>query len=217
MKVPFTKDQFFAVFTMYNQAIWPVQILLIAAAVAVLILIALRRTYAGRTAVFFTSALWLWAGIVYHWLYFRPINPAATIFSAFFVIQAVLLCLLGFSSTWTMLWSKHHPNAIVGWLLVAYALAIYPLLGGLFGHPYPSAPTFGAPCPITIFTFGILLMLPRAPWWVFVIPALWAIVGFNAALSFTVFEDYGLLLSAVLAIGSLVVTKKSRSRVGSTT
>jgi hypothetical protein len=51
-------------------------------------------------------------------------------------------------------------GGIRGWtggLLIIFSLIIYPLLGLLFGHRYPTMPTFGLPCPTTIFTIGVLL------------------------------------------------------------
>ena len=36
---------------------------------------------------------WAWSGIVYQWFFFRTINPAAGLFSAAFVVQA--LCFVG--------------------------------------------------------------------------------------------------------------------------
>jgi hypothetical protein len=42
-------------------------------------------------------------------------------------------------------------------------MVVYPLLGIRFGHSYPRAPLFGvAPCPTTIFTFGLLLWATRS-------------------------------------------------------
>ncbi|WP_339379209.1 DUF6064 family protein [aff. Roholtiella sp. LEGE 12411] len=34
--------------------------------------------------------------------------------------------------------------------------AIYPLIGYSLERTFPSLPTFGIPCPTTIFTFGLL-------------------------------------------------------------
>lgn len=210
MKVPFTAEQFFAVFGQYNQAISPFPFVAMSLAAVVLVLIAIRWKPAGQTAAFFMAAMSLLGGIAYHWIYFRPVNPAAAIFTAFFVAQATLLGLFGSMPAKSALWKRTHPNVIVGWVLAVYALVIYPLLGVLFGHTYPAAPVFGAPCPTTIFTFGVLLMLPRTPWWVFVIPTLWAVVGFTAALSLAVYQDVGLLASAVVAIWLLVATGHAR-------
>jgi hypothetical protein len=84
-----------------------------------------------------------------------------------------------------------------GWTgatLVLYALLVYPLLGTLLGHRFRAVPTFGLPCPTTIFTIGILLFaaapVPRS---VFIVPVLWAAVASAAAFQFGALQDLGLL------------------------
>jgi hypothetical protein len=79
-------------------------------------------------------------------------------------------------------------------------MAIYPVLGSLFGHTFPRAPMFGvAPCPATIFTFGMLLWTTRPmPACLLVIPALWALIGLSAAVNLGVPQDYGLAIAGVL-------------------
>ena len=78
---------------------------------------------------------------------------------------------------------------------------MYPLLNVLLGHRYPAMPTFGAPCPTTIATFGLLTWAtPRPPWFVWPIPVLWALVGTSAAFALGVREDLGLLAAAGLAV-----------------
>jgi hypothetical protein len=70
----------------------------------------------------------------------------------------------------------------LGGLFVVYALVVYPLLGAALGHRFPAAPTFGLPCPTTLFTVGLLAFLRRPfPASVLVIPALWTVVGTSAA------------------------------------
>jgi Family of unknown function (DUF6064) len=39
MPIPFTVDQFYGVFTQYNQALWPVQVFLVALALAAVALV----------------------------------------------------------------------------------------------------------------------------------------------------------------------------------
>jgi hypothetical protein len=55
------------------------------------------------------------------------------------------------------------------------------------------------PCPITLFTFGVLLLaqspLPRR---LLVIPLLWALIGGSAAWLLGVAQDWPLLISGVL-------------------
>ncbi len=208
MNIPFTLQQFFAVFVRYNEAIGPAPILLIALALATLYLVARGHRLGGRVALVLLSVLWLWTGIVYHWLYFSAINPAANVFAAICVLQGLLFLVLGMSRTPLEFRFGPDRNTVAGALLTAYGLVVYPLLGILFGHTYPASPTFGAPCPTTIFTFGLLLLAPRLPWWTLVIPAVWAAVGFNAALSFGVYEDFGLLAAASVAIGLRATTQR---------
>jgi hypothetical protein len=96
-----------------------------------------------------------------------------------------------------------------------YALVIYPVLGLLAGHRYPSAPTFGLPCPTTIFTFGVLLLArEKLPRFLFAIPMVWALIGFTAAFAFGVYEDYGLLIAGLaLIVLALLKNKKTTLKV----
>src|SRR5665647_2806931 len=77
------------------------------------------------------------------------------------------------------------------------------------GHHYPAAPTFGLPCPTTIFTFGVLLMAARPlPWLVLVAPMVWAAIGAAAAFSLGVTQDIGLLVMMVLG-GYMLLSNQS--------
>jgi hypothetical protein len=69
-------------------------------------------------------------------------------------------------------------------VLIGYSLGIYPLLSLWLGA-YPAVPTFGAPCPTTIFTIGLLCFLrPPFPWYVLAVPILWSAVGSLAVIQF---------------------------------
>jgi hypothetical protein len=58
-----------------------------------------------------------------------------------------------------------------------------------------------APCPVTLFTFGLLL-LARGPvaWWLLVIPVAWSLVGGSAAFLLHVPQDWVLLFSGASVI-----------------
>jgi hypothetical protein len=89
--------------------------------------------------------------------------------------------------------------------MIAYALAIYPLVGMLLGHGYPKAPLFGvAPCPTAIFTCGLLLWTgARVPKYLLVVPLLWAALASPAAIGQGVIEDAMLPVAALLATALL--------------
>jgi hypothetical protein len=203
MQLPFTSEEFFSVFARYNNAVWPMQwVLGIMAVVA--ISLALRKRAAGRSIAVVLAIFWLWMGIRYHWAFFAAINPAAKFFGALFVIQGLLFLMMG---AWRNMLNFERPTGarrIIGWILIFYAIVIYPLLGNAVGHHYPTAPTFGLPCPTTIFTLGLLLWAaPNARWWLMIIPWLWAAIGTMAAIKLGVIQDYGL---AVAGITSILVT-----------
>lgn len=100
-------------------------------------------------------------------------------------------------------------RSITGAILILFALFIYPLLSYYYGHIYPSAPTFGLPCPTTIFTLGLLCWVDKklSPL-VWGIPFLWTVVGFTASFTLGIKEDISLLIAGILTIILLVSQKK---------
>jgi hypothetical protein len=100
-------------------------------------------------------------------------------------------------------------------VFIALALIVYPILGALTGHAYPRAPLFGvAPCPTAIFTFGILLWARnRVGIYLLIIPFLWSLVGFTAALKLGIREDFGLLIAGLLGTGLLIARRFRKSAV----
>lgn len=84
MKLPFSESAFLDLFGLYNQAQWPLVIGAWLVSLAVVIC-AWRDPRAGGSVPVLLAAHWLWSGVVYHWLYFRTINPAAVVFAGLFV------------------------------------------------------------------------------------------------------------------------------------
>jgi hypothetical protein len=92
-------------------------------------------------------------------------------------------------------------RAYAGVALMVFALVVYPIWSAYAGHPYPATPTFGLPCPTTIFTIGLLAFavppIPRSP---LVVPVLWCLVGAQAAFFLGMQPDMGLVAAAVVGI-----------------
>ncbi len=89
--MPFTVEQFFQVFTDYNLSIWPAQIVLWAAGAVVAILLFFHTRAMSKLAMTILAALWIWCAVVYHWMHFARVNPAAWVFGALFLVGAALL------------------------------------------------------------------------------------------------------------------------------
>ncbi len=208
MQLPFTVDEFMSVFEMYNVSVWPAQLVLFA--LALVALLCFYRNVAHTRQVVFAILffLWAWTGMVYHIWFFSLINPFAYIFGALFFVQSLIFLYFGAIQDKVTLLPRLDLRTILGLLLVFYALIVYPAIGFATGRVYPKSPTFGTPCPTTIFTFGILLFsVKRVPFYFLLIPLLWSLIGFSAAISLGIVEDIGLLVFGVASTILLTIMK----------
>jgi hypothetical protein len=205
--LPFTLEQFLNVFAIYNKAIWPVQIaayLLGSIAVAALL-------WPGRASGRIVSAvlglMWLCTGVLYHGVFFSSINKAAIAFGALFAVEGVAILYAGIVRDGLRFAINYGFRGALGAGFILYASLIYPLIGIATGHSWPALPMFGvAPCPVTIFTFGILLMTTRGfSYWLLVIPFIWSLIGGSAAILLDVRQDWLLLVSGLIAVPALVM------------
>ena len=212
MKTPFTLEQFLDVFRNYNESVWPLQILFFMLGVCSVFLVFFRIKADNKTISSILALLWIWTGIVYHILFFTSINKAAYAFGTLFIFQGILFLITGVIKSRLSFRFTNDLFSNSGLIFILYALIIYPILGYYSGHRYPSSPTFGLPCPTVIFTFGILLLSSKkVPLIYVVIPLIWSLIGFLAALKFGIFEDTGLLIVGLL--GTALVIKKNRNFV----
>jgi hypothetical protein len=139
-------------------------------------------------------------GIVYHFIYFAPVNPAARMFAAMFLVAAAFFAWAGVARGRLVFDGESRARRVVGHALIAYALLVYPLLSLLLGRQFPGLPTFGLPCPTTIFTIGML-----------VLPIVWAFIGGQAASTLGVYEDIALLAAGLAGVW-LVFDRPARTR-----
>ena len=207
MILPFSRTEFLQVFAAYNTAIWPLQFVAAGLGLLAVTLLLWRPKWADGAIAAVLCTFWLAMAIGYHWTYFSAINDAAYVFGALFALAALVFLVEGVirgRMNFAMIPGFRAWLAIV---LVAYSFVVYPLVGLLVTHPYPETPLFGvAPCPTTIFTLGLLLLVrhPR-PWVPALIPLLWSVIGGSAAFLLDVPQDLGLLAAAIAwLVGSLV-------------
>lgn len=210
--LPFTREQFLGVFAEYNTAVWPVQVVAYVLGVAVVAALLRPSSRGHRLVAGALAAMWVWTGVAYHGLFFARINPVALAFGALFVGQGVLFVFAGVGRRLVFAPAAGFDSAL-GWGLVAYAAVLYPLLGQWSGHVYPAQPTFGiTPCPVTLFTFGVLLLTSaHVPRWLLIIPLAWSLVGGSAAFMLGVPQDWPLLFSG-LTIVLLILRDRRRVR-----
>lgn len=201
MILPFTVEQFFETFARYNTGVWPAQWMLNLLALAVIVLVVRGGASNGAWIAAALAALWAWMALAYHLAFFTEINPAAWAFGTVFLLGSAWFAWTGVVRRRLRFALGQGLRTWIGGAFVAFALVVYPLIGYLLGRRYPAVPTFGLPCPTTIFTIGTLLLAtPPLPRSVFVIPVLWAAVGSVAAFTLGVYEDLGLLVAGLAAV-----------------
>ena len=167
----------------------------------------LARKHRGFSSPVVTGVLaflWFWSGIGYHLTFFTEINPAAYVFAALFISQGCLFIRQGILKS--NLKFRIEPNiyGVVGAAFVVYALVIYPLIGSVLGHAFPASPSFGAPCPMVIFTIGLMMWTEKLAWSLLVIPVSWALISLSAAVSFGMKGDFGLLITATIGVAFII-------------
>jgi hypothetical protein len=201
MSLPFTQQQFFEVMSRYNEAVTPLQIGLVLLGLSAYGAMVVRRRDSDRVISGILAALWLWAAVVYHFIYFRPVNPAAIPFGVIFLAAAAIFAWTGVVRRRLVFDCESRARRIAGHALITYSLVGYPILSAMLGREFPEVPTFGLPCPTTIFTLGMLAFLSAPfPRYVFAIPIAWALIGAQAAILLAVYEDLGLLVAAIAGV-----------------
>ncbi len=204
--MPFSALDFFEVFRRYNTGVWPTQIGLLALALALLVVVVRGQPGGARLVYGGLAVLWAWCGAVYHIVFFTRINPAAFAFGGLFLVQAGLFAWAAARADGESFAVALDGRGLLGSALIAYALLLYPLLGWAFGQHYPAAPSFGLPCPLTIFTFGVLpLAVGRVPVHLLVMPFAWALLAVSAAWSFGVMEDLALPVAALCGAAAVLL------------
>ncbi len=200
MHLPFSRLEFLQVFSVYNQSIWPIQILVAALGAVAIALLFSSKDWAGRSIATILAMFWTIMGVGYHWLFFSKISAGAYLFGGLFLVAALIFLVEG-----TV---KNRVRFVVSWdfrgwsalMLIAYSFVVYPILGLVATHPYPVTPLFGvAPCPTTIFTLGLLSLAshPR-PMLLAVVPIVWAAIGGTAAFLLDVPQDWGLFAAGLI-------------------
>jgi hypothetical protein len=202
--LPFTHDAFIDVFRVYNAAIWPAQVAAYLLGATVLLLLIRPTPWAGSAIAAILGLMWLWTGLAYHAVHFSAINRAAYGFAALFVVQGLMLAWAGAAGSMEFRVRRSVRDGIsLG--MIAYAMVIYPAIGALAGQSYPAVPVFGvAPCPLVIFTFGVLLLADALPLRLLIVPLVWSLVGGSAAFLLQVPQDWALLFSGILVAAALL-------------
>lgn len=196
MGLPFSREEFFDLLAAYNSTLWPAVIALWAASVLTAVLLLSSRRSHNRWISGLLAVHWAWSAVAYHIVFFTRINPAAWLFAAIFLFQAALFFWSGVARRHLSFMPSRTAWTPIGWFLVAYAL-LYPAINAVEHGSVLKIPTFGLPCPTTIFTAGLLLLAAPHSKTLAIVPIVWSVIGGSAAFLFGVSADYALPVAGV--------------------
>ena len=213
-------DEFFTALAAYNETLWPVTVGLFFLGAVAVVLATRRGRSSGRLVAVMVGVLWLWAGVVFFGWFLGPTAaelwgvtlPGVWYLSGvLFVAQGLLFLVFGAVRSALSFRPAWDGYGVAGAILVLYAIVLYPLVGIVTGSGFPRYPVFGAPCPVTIFTWGLFLWADRkVPIAVAVIPLLWAVLGLMPVLAVGIWADVGLILAGL--VGFPLVARRNRTR-----
>jgi hypothetical protein len=163
---------------LHNAALWPLQVVTLAAGLLIILLVAWRPKDSARWLALLLAIPWIFVGWSFLWNRYATINWAAAYIAPVFAIEGVLLLVAG---PWldTLTFDRRGPARWIGYFMLAFAIAGQPLLAPLQGRGWGSSEVFGiAPDPTAIATLGLLLLargrlLPL----ILPIPVLWCLLS----------------------------------------
>jgi uncharacterized protein DUF6064 len=197
----FSPRVYWRMFELQNAALWPLQVLVLAASLIIILLVARRpRTY-SRWLALLLALLWIFVGWAFLWNRYAAINWAAAYVAPAFAVEGALLFVAG-PLLDGLTFDRRGLARWIGYIMLAFALAGHPLLAPLQGRGWAPSEVFGiAPDPTAIATLGLLLFARgRLLLLLLPIPVFWCLL--SGITLRTMGEPQGWVLLAALALAA---------------
>lgn len=198
--LPFSPRAYWRLFALENEAVWPVQPLLLAAGGLFVLFVLRGRRPSPLWLGPALGAAWLWVGWQFVALRYGTLNWVAPTLAWGFYAEGALLIVLGVSGRPVL--SVRGRGARVGMGLLVAAILVWPVLAPLDGRPWREAEVFAvAPDPTAAAMLGLLALAARGRWTALlcVVPALW--LAISALTFFAMGAWRGWAVLAVLLAG----------------
>lgn len=220
-------EDFFNTLQVYNELLFPIILLTYLLGLVAVYLVSRKSSQASKFISCILGFLWLWSGLVFNMLFYGPSDVEVLgltvtgmwyFAGGLFALQGLLFIIFGALKNAFSFRLDTSSYSVGGAILVVYAMALYPLIGLLTGYAYPRYPVFGsAPCPVTIFTLGLLLWTDReVPLVVAAIPVIWGIMGVVPVLVLSIYADIGLIVSGVIGLPLILLHNRRVARESGT-
>lgn len=215
--VLFSPTTYFRLYELHNAALWPLQLIMVAVAFALLLLTRQKAPGSGRKIGLILGLLWMVVAWWFMYKHYGQINTAAPWISIIFSVEVLALlggAIIASTSLDRIAWQSVS-EAWPGLMLFLYALLVHPMVGLLSGRPWNGMELFGiAPDPTAIGTLGILLMgRGMGLRLLALIPLLWCL--FSGLTYLAMGLPYGLLTPAVAVfawLAAILLHREDQSR-----
>ena len=200
---------FFAMMADYHTRLHPFPFIAFGLGFAVLMMFFSSHPKNRTISLLILAFLWAWNGLVLFTYQAAKLSPVIyAVQGILFPIQAMLLGHAACTGTLPNFSINSGGSGKAGLAIMFTALFLYPIVGNVTGHSFPSAPVFPEPCPLTIFTFGYLLSADARVRPVLVlIPFLWSLMGIVAVMKLGVAADTIEVIAGIVC--SAVILKKN--------
>ncbi len=200
MKTPFTTEQFFQIFEKYNTSVFPAQIVILLLGLLMLWMAVSRKAGKDKTIAGILGGLWIWMGAVYQIGFFAVINPPAYAFGSLFILQGIFMMVESFGRKKLEFNYYGSLKNYLALFFIVFGLIVYPAISLFLAGRISHIISFGLPCPATIVTFGFFMLADKKfSRYLLIIPTLWALIGTTAAVNFGVYQDFILIVTAIVA------------------
>jgi hypothetical protein len=200
MKSPLDAQQVLEDFKAYNHTDWLLCLIFLLLAAGTLFVVIYKPTISGKLVPIIIAFLWMIMGRASYSPFHSTINDNENIFGLLFILESILFLRYALiaSQNFTL---KKDKYGIASSILILYALVFYPVVAHSAGHVKNFYVSFGLPCQSSIFIYGLLLLSQqRLPFYMLVIPFIWSITGFSAAMKTNLYEDAGLVVAVAILI-----------------
>ena len=215
-------EQFFELIKSYNNTFWPLIFITYFLGLMIIYLSRNKSENSDKIISGILAFLWIWSGLVfwigtfgsYTFTMFDISIPGMWIMLGIgFIVQGCIFIFFGIMKSSLSFKIEKNNYFYLGIILIIYAMVLYPIIGFLTGRPYPVYPTFGiAPCPITIFTFGILFWTNKKVNVIIIIfPLIYSLCGIIPLVMYGVIADLGLIIFGIIGSSLIVYRDKQGS------
>ena len=176
----FSHRVYVRLFEIHNAAVWPAQLATLLIGTALFYALMRPGPLTARLVPLSLGALWIWVAWSFFVERYATINWAAMYVAPVFVLQGVVLAVVGLRQGLDLAPNpKRRLSAVAAGIVLALCVAAYPLMAPALGRPPAAAEIFGiTPDPTAVGTLAMLSVARgRFVCLLMIVPLAWVVLS----------------------------------------